>query len=127
MLNVRSVSIKNYRAIDDLEFSPNSINVFVGPNNCGKSSILEAIALNLSLNNNFNDYIGKNIWHYLLSSKKYDPQYILFNEAEKTLIECDDHTMTIEIVESGFPEGDIGQKILSFFQAKSMPIPNLGS
>lgn len=118
MLNIRSVSIKNYRAIEDLEFSPNSINVFVGPNNCGKSSILEAIALNLSLNNNFNDYIGKNIWNYLLSSKKYDPQYILFNEAEKTLIECDDHTMTIEIVESDFPKGDTGQKILSFFQTK---------
>jgi len=112
------VSIKNYRAIENLEFSPNSINVFVGPNNCGKSSILEAIALNLSLNNNFNDYIGKNIWHYLVSNKNYDPQYILFNGAEKTLIGCDNHKITIEIVESGFPEGDYGQKILKFFQEK---------
>ena len=45
MLKVYSVSIKNYRAIENLEFSPNSINVFVGPNNCGKSSVLEAIAV----------------------------------------------------------------------------------
>jgi len=45
MLKVHSASIKNYRAIENLEFSPNSINVFVGPNNCGKSSVLEAIAL----------------------------------------------------------------------------------
>lgn len=118
MLTVRSVSIRSYRAIERLEFSPRSINVFVGPNNCGKSSILEAIALNLSLNNNFNDYIRKNIWRYLLFSKKYDPQYILFNEAEKGFIECDDHKITIETVEGGFPEGEIGQKVLSFFQGK---------
>ncbi len=116
MLKVHSVSIKNYRAIEDLEFSPNSINVFIGPNNCGKSSILEAIALNLSLDNNFNDYAGKDIWHYLQSSKNYDPRYMVFRGAKEAIIECDDHRVTFEFVESGFPEGESGQKILEYFQ-----------
>lgn len=116
MLKVHSASIKNYRAIENLEFSPNSINVFVGPNNCGKSSVLEAIALNLSLDNNFSDYAGKDVWHYLLSRKTYDPCYMVFSGAKEALIECDDHRVTFEFVERGFPEGESGQKILEYFQ-----------
>lgn len=45
MSNIKKIIVKNYRAIDFLEFSPKKVNIIVGPNNTGKSSLLNAISL----------------------------------------------------------------------------------
>lgn len=39
------LTIKNYKSIKELSFKPGRVNVFIGENGCGKSNILEAIAL----------------------------------------------------------------------------------
>lgn len=39
------LTIKNYKSISELSFKPGRVNVFIGENGCGKSNILEAIAL----------------------------------------------------------------------------------
>lgn len=49
---IESVEIKNYKVIDYLKVENlTNVNFFVGKNNCGKTSLLEAIFLNLEPNN----------------------------------------------------------------------------
>lgn len=40
-----AIKINNYKSIKNLELNPGRVNVFIGENGCGKSNILEAIAL----------------------------------------------------------------------------------
>ena len=42
---IDNIKIEGYRAIEKLEISPKRINIFVGANNSGKSSILEFLSL----------------------------------------------------------------------------------
>lgn len=50
MHDLTEILIKQYRGLINLELKNlNKINIFVGPNNCGKTSILEAISLWYSL------------------------------------------------------------------------------
>ena len=42
---LEQLTIKNYKSINDLTLNLGRINVFIGENGCGKSNILEAIAL----------------------------------------------------------------------------------
>lgn len=50
-MHVNRVNIENFKAIEDLDFEPKKINLITGRNNTGKSTVLEAIALCLDLNN----------------------------------------------------------------------------
>lgn len=54
-MRINEISIKNFKGIDSLKIQPKLLNVIVGRNNTGKTSILEAIALVLNL-----DFIEKN-------------------------------------------------------------------
>ena len=48
----KSIEIKNFRGIDHLKVDDFSrVNVFLGQNNSGKSTVLEAIALALGMSN----------------------------------------------------------------------------
>lgn len=52
MKNIKTIQIQNFRGIDSLEISDcNRVNVFIGKNNVGKSSILEAIFLATGMSN----------------------------------------------------------------------------
>lgn len=44
-MNIREIKIKNFKSLYDVSFSPGNINVFIGANGSGKSSILEAIGV----------------------------------------------------------------------------------
>jgi len=50
-MRIVSVNIQNFRSIKSLAFFPKKENVFIGPNNIGKTAIVEAI--NLALNPEF--------------------------------------------------------------------------
>jgi predicted ATPase len=41
---IRSLSIRNYKSVSELDIDLGRVNVFIGANGCGKSNILEAIA-----------------------------------------------------------------------------------
>lgn len=73
---LKEIEIKNYRGLKHVKFTPKSINIIVGPNNTGKSSILEAIGLAMTAGSKFNDSIEFNLLKYLFELKKYDPRYI---------------------------------------------------
>jgi len=42
---IKSISIRNYKSVSELDIELGRVNVFIGANGCGKSNILEAIAL----------------------------------------------------------------------------------
>jgi len=42
---LEAIRIQNYKSIHDLHLNLGRLNVFIGENGCGKSNILEAIAL----------------------------------------------------------------------------------
>ncbi len=44
-MKITSMNIENFKAIDSLHFNPRMLNIFVGSNNSGKSTILQAIKL----------------------------------------------------------------------------------
>ncbi|MDO8871246.1 MAG: AAA family ATPase [Methanoregula sp.] len=122
MKNIDFISINNYRAIKNIELLPKSINIFVGPNNCGKSSILEAIAMNLSGKNGFTDEGGANIWSFLIASKKYDPDFLFFNNSKQIKIESNNPDKTNQIIfetfKEGYPDGETGKIIQNFLQTQ---------
>ena len=44
---IKEVGIENFKGIDSIKFKPKLLNVIVGRNNTGKTSIIEAIAMAL--------------------------------------------------------------------------------
>ena len=57
---IEKVEIENYKGISNLEFTPKKLNIIVGKNNAGKTSILDAI--NLLYHNN--EILRKNMSSY---------------------------------------------------------------
>ncbi|MCX2716350.1 AAA family ATPase [Helicobacter sp. MIT 21-1697] len=52
---IESVEVKNYKVLDSIQIENlTQINIFVGKNNCGKTSLLEAIFLNFQPSNSMN-------------------------------------------------------------------------
>lgn len=47
-MRIRSIRIERYRGIDQLEFQPGACTVIIGPNNAGKSAVLEGLDLLLN-------------------------------------------------------------------------------
>lgn len=45
---IEAIRIKNFRAINDVTIKPRSYTTLIGPNNCGKSSVLRAIEIFLN-------------------------------------------------------------------------------
>ena len=44
-MNIKEIKIKNFKSLYDVSFRPGNINVFIGANGSGKSSVLEAIGV----------------------------------------------------------------------------------
>lgn len=49
---IRKIKIQNFKSISELEFEIGRFNVLIGENGCGKSNILEAIALGAAASSN---------------------------------------------------------------------------
>ena len=54
-MQISRVHIKNFRSIKDVSFDLGDTTVFIGPNNAGKSAILDAIKIALSRNAGFSE------------------------------------------------------------------------
>lgn len=44
-MQIDNVSIRNFKALKDITFSPGLVNVFIGANGSGKSTLLEALGV----------------------------------------------------------------------------------
>ena len=76
---IKSISIKGYRGIfNEVTLHPAKLNILVGRNNVGKSSILDAISLALSALNDYKDIMGRRVPESILfKKKKIRPDYLV--------------------------------------------------
>ena len=44
-MTIREINVKNFKSLYDVSFQPGKVNVFIGANGSGKSTILEAIGI----------------------------------------------------------------------------------
>lgn len=58
-MGITSLEINNYKGISKLKFNPTKINLIIGKNNTGKTSVLDAIGLLLNNNLLFNKNLAK--------------------------------------------------------------------
>jgi energy-coupling factor transporter ATP-binding protein EcfA2 len=77
-LVIERLLIDGYRAIDHFEYEPNMINVLVGRNGTGKSSILEAIAMVYTAPVGFSDKLDNNVLGELIMVDRWwDLEYFV--------------------------------------------------
>ena len=89
---IKSIEIKNYRCISYLKIENlKPINIFVGRNNTGKSSILEAIALVYSSPTGFLDAFGNDLLEAFIERRgSYDNiKYFIKNGGPEAVIKSD--------------------------------------
>ncbi|GEM_PF-1252560 len=117
---LKSITIKNYRGIRNISFKPKSLNIIIGPNNTGKSAILESIGLLLSSHKSFRDYSDRNILEYLLEEKEYNPKYLININSKYAeisgIIGNKKVVLNIEYYNKGLPEDIRENIILEYFE-----------
>ena len=80
MDGIKIIEIKNFRGIDNLKIEDFSrVNVFLGQNNSGKSSVLEAIAMLMSMSNPDSPQLINAVRARKSFSKFIDIQYLFNN------------------------------------------------
>jgi AAA15 family ATPase/GTPase len=87
MAGIEKLVIDGYRGIDHFEYEPNMINILVGRNNTGKSSILEAAAITYTAPTGFQDRLGNNIFEKIIERKGWEnlEYFINLNKKDKEL------------------------------------------
>lgn len=130
-MSIKKVRIQNYKGLENLGFEPSRINIFVGRNNTGKSSALEAVALALSATNGFEDALGVDMlshitkrrmperWTKGLNPIKYFVR--LGNEEGHVHVEIDGKSFRLDLqfLEKGVPESDAGDRFFEFLEEYS--------
>ena len=99
MILISKINIINFKAISKFNFEPSRINIFVGRNNTGKSTILEALALVCS-SSTFEDILGENILKQILKRSKCQLLRFGSNIGKVEVVLNDNHVKSLEIVES---------------------------
>lgn len=119
---IKEVKISNYKGLEEIQFPCGSVNIIVGPNNTGKSSILESILMSISSLNRFEnaleielsdilDLVDVNIKYFILQGKK------------KSTVEIkifDNNIITLDLLyaERGYPQ-EVESDFLNFINRTS--------
>lgn len=100
---LKNMKIKNFRGIGECELTDlSTINLFVGPNNSGKSSILEALYL-CALPINRSNYGSADAFNYLMNRR------IRRNNVDRTRLWHNYDTSAKISIDLGFEDGKIAQ------------------
>ncbi|MBN1167817.1 MAG: AAA family ATPase [Methanospirillaceae archaeon] len=109
---IDTLTIKGYRAIKTLTLHPKRINLLIGANNSGKSSILEFLSLLSLAHNDLKDVVGTDIWQYLLKTKQYGPQNLIHTLCPSATISIkrDDENISLSLnyEETGYSDQKLG-------------------
>ena len=125
MPTINEIKIENYRGLQEVHFEPARINVFIGRNNTGKSSVLEAIALAVSALNGFKDSIGTDIIETIMerrlsySALNFARYFVnLHSNQSQILLKVNDDFLALELefFESGYPESEVGRDFLRYVE-----------
>jgi len=117
---IKDVQIMNYKGIEEMQFPCSSINIIVGPNNTGKSSILESIWMAISSLNNFEDNLGTHLSDIGITE---NIRYLIHQGKQKstiTLEMVEDDIITLDLLysERGYPE-EVAEFFSSFITEAS--------
>ena len=103
---IKNVEITNYKGIEEIQFPCGSINIIVGPNNTGKSSIIESIWMAVSSLNNFEDNLGTHLSDIGVTESI---RYLIHQGKQKSTIALEmfgNDRITLDLLysEKGYPE-----------------------
>lgn len=123
MDKIKEVKINNYKGIEDIQFPCGSINIIVGPNNTGKSSILESIIISASSLNDFEDVLGTKTSSFFTKDmhnlKYFIRQGVHESTTELKLSENNKLTLDIIHLKKGYPS-EISEEFLNSVNATSL-------
>ena len=110
---IKNVEITNYKGIEETQFSCGSINIIVGPNNTGKSSILESVWMAVASLNDFEDNLETQ-----LSDITEDIRHLIRQGKQKSTIaleifENDKITLDLIYSKKNYPE-EVAEFFLTF-------------
>lgn len=117
---IQEVEIENYKCLEYFKFKPARINILVGRNNSGKSSVLEAIGLTTSVLNNFTDSVDSDLIETILENRETFARYLINAKSNKSqiLLNLDgDHLkLELEFLKKGYPNLNSGEYFLNFVE-----------
>ncbi|MFA4934939.1 MAG: AAA family ATPase [Candidatus Methanoperedens sp.] len=119
---IKEVKISNYKGLEDIQFPCGSINIIVGPNNTGKSSILESILMSISSLNSFEDALEIELSD-ILDLDDVNIKYFILQGKKKSTVEVeifDNNIITLDILyeERGYPQ-EVASDFLNFINRAS--------
>jgi len=98
---INDISIKNFKGIEEMDFPCGSINIIVGPNNTGKSSILQSIWLAITSLNDFTDVMDNEISEIVVD--EFNFKYLINQGKETSSIQLNlfnDDKINLDIIYS---------------------------
>ncbi|RZN15708.1 MAG: hypothetical protein EF812_01620 [Methanosarcinales archaeon] len=112
---IKNVEITNYKGIEETQFSCGSINIIVGPNNTGKSSILESIWMAVASLNDFEDNLET---HLTDITETEDIRHLIRQGKQKSTValeifENDKITLDLLYSKKNYPE-EVAEFFLTF-------------
>lgn len=121
---IKDIRITNYKGLEEIQFPCGSVNILVGPNNTGKSSILQSIWMAISSLNNFKDVLDTTLTDIILDKFNINNNHYLITQGKQQskieLLLYDNHKLTLELLFSinEYPEG-IADLFLEFVNKMS--------
>jgi len=111
---VREIYIKDYRCVDEAKIQLSRLNVIVGRNNTGKTSIVEALTLALTAPHGYKDLLGINVLKEI-SRRRGDLRYLVNVGGDYAHIQLklDSSEVSLHIVNSYEGVSKIGRKDLA--------------
>ncbi len=114
---IKEVKINNYKGLEEIQFPCGHINIIVGPNNTGKSSILESILMSISSLNHFEDVLETDL-SKIFTFKVEELKYFINQGKKKSTVGIelsDGNRMSLDILHSkeGYPE-EVAEDFLNF-------------
>lgn len=120
---IKDVKINNYKGLEEVQFPCGSVNILVGPNNTGKSSILESIFMSISSLSRFEDILETRVYDIFKLDARKNMKYLINRVSEKSTIELQLHdkkiTLNLLYVKSGYPQ-DVADIFLNFMNKTSI-------
>lgn len=119
---IKEIKISNYKGLEDFQFPCGSVNVLVGPNNTGKSSILESVFMSISSLNHFEDILETELSE-LFNLEDEELKYFINQGKRNATVEIelyDKNILSLEILYSkeGYPQ-EVADDFLNFINKAS--------
>lgn len=119
---IKEVMINNYKGIEGLQFPCGSINIIVGTNNTGKSSILESIWMGISSLNKLEDEMGTKLPNFIVDYNYKNISFLIREGNQTAKVELklsDNEKITLELLSSE-KEEEINRLFLNYLNKISI-------